>query len=77
MIKGFEVKAKLTKACPYCGSRNITTINPEAFRKSGLTCNWITCDNCGVRMSGYSEEAGDYNTAYRESLKLWNRRVSA
>ena len=76
MIKGFEVKARLTKACPHCGSRNIVTIDPEAFREDDLKCNWITCDNCGARVSGYSEDAGDYNTAYRESLKVWNRRAS-
>ena len=76
MIKGFEVKARLAKACPHCGSRNIVTIDPKCFREGGLSANWITCDNCGARVSGYSEDAGDYNTAYRESLKVWNRRAS-
>jgi DNA-directed RNA polymerase subunit RPC12/RpoP len=76
MINGFEVKARLTKACPYCGSRNIVTIAPKAYRDNGLRCNWITCEDCGARVSGYSNDEGDYNTAYREALKVWNRRAS-
>ena len=76
MIKGFETKAKLVKVCPHCGSRNIFAISPEAFREGGLQCVWITCDDCGARMSGYSEQTGDYNTAYREALTKWNRRAS-
>ena len=77
MIKGFHVAAKLAKACPFCGGKRIVTIDPDTFREDGLRCVWIECDDCGGRVSGYSDDFGDYNTAYRNGLMKWNGRVSA
>ena len=75
MIKGFEIKAKGVKHCPFCGSDEITVIDPEVYMKDGLKCVWIRCDECGVQMSGYAKDVGDYDTAYQEAFRKWERRV--
>jgi len=74
MIKGFERKAPLTKACPYCGSKKVVMTMPEVFKKESLRAMVISCDDCGAMMHGFSQEVGDYNTAYRDALKRWNHR---
>lgn len=77
MIKNYEMKARLVKACPHCGSKNIVTIIPREFKKNGLRANFIKCENCDAYVNGYTNVSGDYNGAYREALKKWNRRATA
>lgn len=80
----YERRMPLAKPCPFCGSRNVVTERKEHFDASEYkTCTFVRCVNCGVQIVGMpvlndeGKFVEDYETAQRQALKLWNRRVSA
>ena len=68
-----EVRARLAKPCPFCGCGMVKTDRPAFFREHKLEATSITCDRCGAQVYGMGS---DFNTAYHEALKLWNRRAA-
>lgn len=68
-----EVLARLAKPCPMCGSREVMTDRPSFFREKELGCTSIYCKKCNLEIWGYGT---DFNTAYHEALKNWNRRAA-
>ena len=84
MVKmDWEVRARLAKPCPFCGSRKVITESREHFEAGETkTCCYIECADCGATIYGdpVRDESGrfveDYNTAQRGALKAWNRRAA-
>ena len=75
MLLSYEVKAKLAKKCPFCGSEIIKTNDAEWIKNGDLKVVIIKCDECGAEVRAYTDEC-DPIGGYREALKLWNRRAS-
>ena len=77
-----DIKARLAKACPCCGSKNIRIDNPEWIKKHILNMVTIACGDCGLHVDGYAGHSyitGEDLTiqqAYQSALKRWNRRAS-
>ena len=75
MILNYEVRAKLAKKCPFCGSDRIKTQDAEWLKNGDLKVVPIMCDECGAEVRAYTDEC-DPIGGYREALKIWNRRAS-
>lgn len=75
MFLSYEVKAKLAKKCPFCGSDKIKTDDPEWLKNGDLEVVRIKCDECGAEVTAYTNGC-DPIGGYREALKMWNRRAS-
>ena len=77
-----QVKARLAKRCPCCGSENVLMDNPKWIKMNGLSVATIECGDCGMQVSGYAGhrwvENRDYTIeqAYVSALKRWNRRAA-
>jgi len=80
-----EIRARLTKPCPCCGSRDIWMDSPEWLKENDLHCVDIMCKACGLRITAYDyyfdpETRKRIDTslreAYRTALKRWNRRAA-
>ena len=77
-----EVKARLAKRCPCCGSENVLMDNPKWIKMNGLSVVTIKCGDCDMQVSGYAGhhwvENRDYTLeqAYVSALKRWNRRAA-
>ena len=79
MIWTHERKARLTRACPFCGSRNIKTTAKwfyvEKYTDTGSIM--MECDNCHA--NNWSQPMIpnlSYNDAMKMAVKKWNRRAS-
>lgn len=73
----FQMTARLAKACPLCGSKNVVTykrdhqeshqsIHPGSYYAA------IECADCGLTYLG--DKGTNPSEAYRIALKAWNRR---
>lgn len=72
-----EMKAKLTKRCPCCGSTNIKTDNPKWLKDNSLRLVEIWCDDCKLKAEAHVGLDGkDLADAYRVALMRWNRRAA-
>ena len=84
-MNGTEVKARLAKPCPCCGSLDIWMDSPEWLKENGLHSLEIMCKACGLSITAYdyyfdpdTNERVDTSLreAYRTALKRWNRRAA-
>lgn len=75
MFMSYEVKAKLAKKCPFCGSDRIKTHDPEWLKKGNHEVVTIRCDECGAEVNAYTDGCDPIN-GYCKALKIWNRRAS-
>jgi hypothetical protein len=79
-----EVKAKLAKRCPCCGSDRIMMDDPKWLKSCDLNVASIWCKECGLTMNGFRGkwENGErvklpIEEAYRNALIRWNKRSAA
>lgn len=76
----WQIRARLAKPCPLCGSRNVLTDNRESEEtvKKRLAeepyFKVIECLNCGCKYTGGPADTLD--GAYRMALRGWNRRAA-
>lgn len=78
----WEKKAPFAKLCPFCGSGNVVTEKSKHFySQKNKATTYIECVDCGAEIRGNPVRKSDgnfcenYNVAYHEVLKLWNRRI--
>lgn len=78
-----EIKAKLAKSCPCCGSKNIVMDDPAWLRHHELGAVSIMCNECKLKITGYAHKWDNGRMidtslaeAYRDALKRWNRRAA-
>ena len=75
-----EVKARLTKPCPCCGSKNIMMDDPKFIRENGLKVVELWCKDCGLSMKVFVGDneghASSVKEAYQIAVKRWNRRAA-
>lgn len=78
-----QVKAKLAKPCPCCGSKNVLMDNPKWIKAHSLNMVTIQCEDCKLEMNGHAgysfvkDETITLQQAYQSALRRWNRRVAA
>ena len=72
----YEKKARLAKACPFCGNGVVKTHKTEWLKEGNIKVVMIKCDNCGAEVHAYTNEC-DPAGGYRKALKMWNRRATA
>ena len=82
MIKGINVKAKLCKPCPLCGSKNLTITCREFYEdcETLYNCIRIECEDCFLEFPTYFDTTDgqpEYNEACRQAVIKWNRRSRA
>lgn len=75
MFSTYEIKAKLAKKCPFCGSDRIKTDQAEWIKNNELMVVRIMCDECGAEVRAYTDVC-DPVGGYREALTKWNRRAA-
>lgn len=77
-----EVKARLAKSCPCCGSKEVMMTNPNWLKSRNVQCVSIKCAKCELEITGYSGmnyvEGREYTLAqaYQSALRRWNRRAA-
>ena len=77
-----EIKARLAKNCPCCGSDQVYMDNPKWLKESNLQAVSIMCKDCGLEITGFAgirySENREYTIeqAYQSALKRWNRRAA-
>ena len=71
----FEVKARLAKRCPMCGSERIVADSKSIFEEKDFHTVGFVCLGCGLSLR-IGNMSHDYNEAYRATLKAWNRRTA-
>jgi Lar family restriction alleviation protein len=75
-----EIRARLTKPCPCCGSKKIMMDSPKFIRENDLKVVELLCKDCGLSMKvfvGDSEgRASSVKEAYQIAVKRWNRRAA-
>ena len=76
MFEGVEVRAKLTRRCPFCGCEKINATSPAFYTEKNLCCVIISCDECGAEIAGEPSYDHDYNEAARSAVKKWNGRAA-
>lgn len=74
-----DVKARLAKRCPFCGSDMIVTLAKGYYYHDHSQVGYcrIGCENCSVTVSDIIGHEASYSDAYKRVLKQWNRRVMA
>ena len=75
----FQTKAKLAKACPFCGCKNIIMTSKWRYldREYQDGTMMIQCNNCKAELWNFPRTEMNYNEACRAMIKVWNKRVTA
>ena len=74
-----EVKAKLVKPCPFCGSKKIKALNRDYYEEQHFTGDMrLECEDCGATLWNFPHDGKDYdyNDAMKMIVERWNRRAS-
>ena len=79
MMFDFETRAKLTKPCPFCGSREQKTFSRTYYEEKCADSGAlrIACESCGAELWNHPFRAMEYKEAVRLAVMNWNRRKAA